>query len=83
MYHLFYNALIHEIYLGVSGECSPTIDDDIVVYLRGGFLCSWSSRSMSGSVSSSGISDTSVPLLLSTSVLSFCSKYTENTQNSQ
>jgi len=25
MYHLFYNALIHVIYLGVSGQCSYTI----------------------------------------------------------
>ena len=25
MYHLFYNALVHVIYLGVSGQCSHTI----------------------------------------------------------
>ena len=25
MYHLFYNALVHVIYLGVSGQCSHTL----------------------------------------------------------
>jgi len=31
MYHLFYNAMVHVIYLGVSGQCSLTISESLKI----------------------------------------------------